>query len=337
MMDLKGLAAHLDLSITTVSRALAGYSDVSDNTRARVKRAAEALGYRPNVAAQRLKTGRAGAVGLIFPQGTGGHGDPFFMSLAAGIGQALARHDLDLLLSTTNAVQDELRALERVIHGRRVDGIILPRTRWDDPRVDLLLKSNIPFVTHGRTARADKHAWLDIDGEDAFRQATERLIHLGHTRIALINAPQDYAYARHRHAGFFKAMTQAGLAMPDDYLREGPAIPETGQQETIKLLARPDPPTAILCVTDRVAYGCLAAVKSMNLMAGRDIAVIGYDDLPSSAFTEPPLTTMAQPIDEEGHRLVSILLDLISGASPRLHQELWQARLIIRQSDQPLN
>ncbi len=152
-MDLRTLSAQLGLSITTVSRALGGYSDVSSGTRERVLAAAAAAGYRPNRAAQRLKTGRADAVGLVLPAGSGAYADAFFAELIAAVGAALAERDLDLVIAATRAGESETDAFRRLAHGGRIDGVIVPRTLWDDPRVDFLIGARIPFVTHGRTRR----------------------------------------------------------------------------------------------------------------------------------------------------------------------------------------
>lgn len=332
---IRALAQELDLSITTVSRALAGYSDVSEVTRRRVEQAAERRSYRPNASARRLKTGRADTIGFLLPMGAGGYSDPFLAELLASIGARLAESDIDLLVCPLPEGPGELAAIRRLVEGRKVDGVILPRTRWRDARVDLLLALDAPFVTHGRTSVADAHAWLDIDGETAFREATERLIAFGHRRIALINAPGRFAFAGYRRNGFASAMRASGQGVDPGMIVEADPASDMGRREAARLLSLPDAPTALLCATDRIAIGALSAIFDMGKTAGRDVSVIGYDDLPFAANTNPPLTTMRQPIAAEGRELVDMLARRVAGAPITTLQTLWRADLVARRTDGP--
>jgi LacI family transcriptional regulator len=333
-MGIRVLAQHLGLSITTVSRALAGYSDVSAATRARVEEKAAELGYRPNASARRLKTGRADAIGLLLPAGPSGFGDPFLAELIGAVGAALAERELDLVVTAVEDGAAELPALRRLVTGRKVDGVIVPRTRWHDPRVELLLELGFPFVTHGRSARSSEHAWLDIDGERAFSLLAERLIAAGHRRITMLNAPESYAYAVTRAAGFRDAAKRAGIGAPlAPILPLDAATAEEAEAAVAGLFAAGSPPTAIACATDQIAYGVIAGLRAIGRRAGRDVAVVGYDDLPLSAMTSPPLTTMRQPIRREGRRMVEMLLDRIAGRPAAELAELWQAELVERESD----
>jgi LacI family transcriptional regulator len=331
-MSIRKLARSLDLSITTVSRALAGYPDVKEATREKVRAAAQAAGYRPNASARSLKLGRADAVGLIVPNTS--RGDPFLSEFVAGLGAALAARDLDLLVTAAAPGEAELAAIRRVHDARKVDGFIVPRTRWHDPRVDLLLDLGVPFVCHGRTERARDHAWLDIDGEAAFVRATERLLSLGHRRIGFIGAPEQFTYARHRREGYRKALAQAGIAADEApvVVAERAAI-EDGTAAAARLLALPSPPTAILAATDMLAFGALSAIRAAGLGVSSDVSVIGYDDLAMAAHTVPPLTTMRQAIVDEGRTLVELLLGRIGGKPVEQLQVLRQAELVVRGSD----
>jgi LacI family transcriptional regulator len=332
-VSIRELARTLDLSITTVSRALAGYSDVSTATRDRVRAAADSMGYRPNASARNLKLGKANAIGLVMPA-VGPGGDPFLSELIASVGAALAAHDLDLVVTSAPDDDAVLGAIRRVADGRKVDGMILPRTRWHDPRVDLLVELNIPFVCHGRTSRAAEHAWLDIDGEAAFSEATQRLVALGHRRLALVNAPGVFTYARHREAGFRAAMNAAGLA-PVAVVAAARARFAEGEAAAGALLDAPSRPSALLCATDQLAIGALAAIRKRGLKAGADVSVIGYDDIAISTHTDPPLTTMRQSIADEGQELVRLMLDAIGGKPAGELQTLWRATLVARASDGP--
>ena len=332
-MSLTAIARSLGLSVTTVSRALGGFSDVAAATRMRVEAEAERIGYHPHAAARRLRSGRSEAVGVVLPSGPGQFDDPFFLRLLGGIGAGLATHGFDLIVTAARPGAAEMAAYRHLAEGRRVDGFIVARTRQHDARIGWLLDRGMPFVAHGRTMEPRSYAHLDIDGEAAFAAATRRLIGFGHRRIGLINAPGELMFSHHRAAGWCAALAEAGL--PPGPSAEGEATEETGMHLATRLLRAAEPPTALLCATDRLAAGALHAIGFAGLRAGQDISVIGYDNLPLSTYTDPPLTTIEQPIDRAAERLVQILMALLGGASPAGFADLWPARLVPRASDGP--
>jgi LacI family transcriptional regulator len=332
-VSLRAIATRLDLSVTTVSRALGGFPEVAAATRARVHAEAERIDYRPNQLARRLRHGRSESIGLVLPAGAGQFDDPFFLRLLAAVGPALQRAGLDLLVMTARPGAEELRAYRHLIEGRRVDGMLLARTRRDDPRIGYLLDRGAAFVAHGRCEDPRPHAFLDIDGAAACRTATERLIDFGHRRIGLLNAAPHYLFAHHREQGWRAALAAADL--PPGPLRHAEPSEEAGFSLMRALLAERDSPTAVLCATDRLAVGALHAVSQAGLRAGRDISLIGYDDLPMASCTDPPLTTIEQSIFRAGARMVEMLVDLLGGADPATLREVWPARLIPRASDGP--
>ena len=332
-MSLRTIAKHLGLSVTTVSRALGGFPEVAAATRVRVIAEAERIDYRPNQLARRLRHGRSEAIGLVLPADAGQFDDPFFLRLLAAVGPPLQQAGLDLLVMTARPGAEELRAYRHLVEGRRVDGMLLARTRRDDPRIRYLLDRSTPFVAHGRCEDPRPHAFVDIDGVAACQMATERLISLGHRRIALINAAPHYMFAHHREQGWQAALAAADL--PRGPVRHGEPSEEAGFTLMRALLAEREPPTAVLCATDRLAVGALHAASQAGLRIGRDISLIGYDDLPMAGCTDPPLTTIEQPIARAGARMVQMLVELLGGADPATLTEIWPARLIPRASDGP--
>lgn len=332
-MSLRAIARRLDLSVTTVSRALGGYPEVAAATRARVLAEAARIRYRPNQLARRLRHGRSEAVGLVMPADAGQFDDPFFLRLLAAVGPPLQRAGLDLLVMTARPGTEELRAYRHLIEGRRVDGLLLARTRRDDPRIRYLLDHGVPFVAHGRCEETRPYAYLDIDGAAACQAATQRLIEFGHRRIGLINAAPYYMFAHYREQGWRAALQAAGL--PPGPVRHAEPSEEAGFTLMRALLAEPAPPSAVLCATDRLAVGALHAVSQAGLRTGRDLSLIGYDDLPMASCTDPPLTTIEQPVARAGARMVAMLRALLDGADPATLQEIWPARLVPRASDGP--
>ena len=332
-MSLAQIARTLGLSVTTVSRALGGFEEVALATRERVRAEAARIGYRANKTARRLQSGRSEAIGLVLPANPGQFDDPFFLRLMAGIGPRLAAADLDLIVMAAPPGPEELRAYQHLVHGRRVDGVLVARTRRHDDRISFLLDNNFPFVAHGRTQDPRPYAWVDTDGGAAMAEATERLIALGHRRIALLNALPSFNYALDREAGWRRALRNAGLA--DTLRAESPPTEAEGESAARSLLQRPTPPTAILCATDRLAAGALRACIGSGLVVGHDVSVIGFDNLPFASYIHPRLTTIEQPVEASGQMMADMLLKLLAGADPALLNATLPTRLIVRASDGP--
>jgi LacI family transcriptional regulator len=334
MSSLRRLAKQLNLSVTTVSRALDGYDDVAPRTRERVQALATELNYSPNAAARSLRRNKAEAVACTLPQGTSHVGLASLVNMMIAAEPTFAAAGLDLLILPTSEARDELQVLRRLIDGRRADAFVLLRTFRDDPRVAYLLEKNIPFVTHGRTQSTVKHASIDGNGAQGFGDATRELIRLGHRRIAHLAAPQEFMFAFDRHRGWQSAMTEAGLAVS---MLEQTALPNEigGRDGALALLARKPRPTALLCATDAMAMGAMRAVQELGLAPGRDVAIIGHDDLPSAQFTSPPLSTMRIDAADVGSQLAGLLLRRMKGEPIESLQIVLPVSLVLRGTHGP--
>jgi LacI family transcriptional regulator len=312
--SLRDLASSLGLSITTVSRALDGYPDVSEATRARVRAAADSAAYRPNAAARRLRRGATDIVTLILPTEPGHFDEPLYIQMLAPIGDCLARAGYDLTLIAATPGADETKMYRRIVEERRADALIVVRTRHQDPRVQYLAAREFPFVTLGRTECARPYAHVDGDGEAGFRLTTERLQALGHRRVTHLAAPSAFTFSGLRSRGYAAAMAAAGLQLR---VIEDLASEEGGYRAAKLALSATPRPTALLCATDRMAIGALRAAREMKLSVPGDLSVIGHDNLPATAFSDPPLSTMELPIEETGERLAEMVLARLGGADPR--------------------
>lgn len=332
---LKKLANLLDLSVPTVSRALNGYPDISEATKQRVMDAANAMGYRPNPIAQQLRKQRTDTVGMIIPGARGQFADPFFLEFLDGVGAALREAGLDLLVTSAPPGPEEMDTYKRWVEGRRIDGLILARTRVMDERVAYLHEAGIPFVCHGRTSVPGTHPFLDVDGRGGFYQATSYLIELGHTRLGFIGAPPEVQFGHHRMAGFREALAAYQLPYVEKWVRHGDLSERSGCDAALTILGSDPRPTGLLCANDSMALGALYAAQQLGLKVGSDVSVIGYDDLPVSRFVSCPLTTIRQPTRQAGRRVVEILKALLAGAPAETLQELWQPELVLRASAGP--
>ena len=345
-MSIAVLAESLGISISTVSRALNGYSDVSAKTRARVKAAAEKMGYQPHPAAHRLATGRTGVIALVSSVRSGNYLDATFSALLSGAADGLRAHGYFAVSVVLPVGEDELSELSRFLDGRLVDGVMLARTRTLDPRVALLQQRGIPFVTHGRTVANEAHSWVDADNEYAFFKATQRLIGLGHRHIALINGQPNLTFATLREQGFRNACQQAGLDPVHCQVRHGEVTAASGEQIATELIASctndvkvkgqfATKLTALLCATDAVALGAMRAIRAAGLAVGRDISVIGYGNTEAGQYAEPPLTTLDYANVDNGRHLAELLMRQLGGEPASSLTQLEPVHLIPRQSDGP--
>ena len=245
-MNLKQLAKTLNLSQTTVSRALNGYPEVSEATRERVREAARRHNYRPNPAAMRLAKGATGNIGLVLPADADGALDPHFGAFLSGVSDTCARMGYDVLIAPGRLSAADA-AFERLLGGSHVDGMILPGTRVRDERVARAIEAGLPLVVHGRTARPEAgYSFLDIDNRDAFARLTQHLVAQGHRRIGLVNADPEYFFAAEREAGWVDALEASGLPQSRDLVRSGAMSESFGYEAASDLLGRERRPTAIV-------------------------------------------------------------------------------------------
>jgi LacI family transcriptional regulator len=312
MAQLKDFARQLGLSVTTVSRALDGYPDVSAKTRARVIAAAAAADYRPDPAARRLRRGRADTVAALLPGGPGAELTALMEALGT-CGAALAQDGLDLIMVPARDEAEESRRLARLVARREADAFLIVRTRRRDARVDWLLAHGVPFVTHGRTDRAAEHAHLDGDAFSGFRDAMRRLAALGHHRIGHIAAPGDFMFAHLRRAGAEAGAKEAGVRLT---IAEAPPDAAGGHAAARALLAGRPRPTALLCATDAIAIGAARAVREAGLRPGADVALWGHDNIAAAAFLDPPLASMEMRGEDLGGQLARLLVARLGGTDP---------------------
>ena len=337
-MSIARLAKHLGLSEGTVSRALNNYPDIAEKTVARVRKAADELGYRPSTTARRLARGVVETIGFVLPARDGHQIDPFLAEILDGLATELALSDWDLLVSAVPEGHDEVEVMDRLIRSAKVGGFVVARTKRHDPRIDFLRTSHIPFVAQGRTENCDDYAWLDIDNEKAFVDAVNYLVGLGHRKIAYLGGDPDLNYAWQRRLGYLNATKANGCDILPGYMHDGITDELAAREAVLEILKLPDHPTAILCVTDAVAIGAIHALAHAGIDVGSEISVIGFDGLPMGEAIHPGLTTMSQAsyqIGREVGRIVVAQANKANSPASGFSQILWEASLTVRGSANP--
>jgi LacI family transcriptional regulator len=340
-MNLRELSAQLGLSQTTVSRALNGFPEVSEETRARVRAAADLHGYRPSAAARRLATGQSGTLGLVFPGERNMLGDLLFTEFLGGCVERASQLNYDVTLGMAHGSQSEEAVYRRAVRNARVDAMILSSPLIADPRPALLRQLGMPFMIHGRTQSAEPYGFLDIDNEGAFFAAAKLLADLGHSRVALFNGETAFNFAADRERGFRRALEMRGIAVDPGLISSGAMIEASGLSQAKRLLELPKDrrPTAFVCSSIGVAIGVKRACAAQGLGIGKDIALIAHDDrihdMGAESF-DPPLTATQSSIGDAGRRIVELCVGMLREPQAPLPSEVWPVDLVVRGSTMPV-
>lgn len=335
-VTIEDIARRVGKSITTVSRALHDYNDVSAETKALVQQVATEMGYVPSTMAQRLQKQRSDTIGLILPTFGPRFSDPFFSEIIAGIGNRAAKLGYDLLVSTRPPGEEEERAYRDNVQSRRVDGFLVVRTRRDDRRIKYLREVGFPFVAFGRTNGDMGFPYVDEDGEWGMGLLAEHLLEMGHRRIGCILAPRHFSFSQHRLNGLLKGLQDHGLKLDPSLVYEADLTERGGYQAAKALLALQERPTAIVSCNDLMALGAIRAAQEEGFAVGKDISITGFDDIPMAEYAHPPLTTVRQPIYQIGAMVCKMLIQLIQRRPLEQNQVLLKPTLMIRQSSGPL-
>jgi LacI family transcriptional regulator len=321
---IRDVAEQAGVSIATVSRVLNDRADVSAETRERVREVARAVGYSADPAARGLVTQRTQLVAVVVGDNAG-HRDLsllFFGKVMAAISRRLALAGYDSLL---------LQPLELGLH-HRFDAAILIGIDGSDPLVTDLWVRSVPYVGVDVRVGGRRNAFVGSDHAAGVRLALTHLYELGHRRIAHIAGARNTVAGADRIAAFQHEMGVLGLELPDEYLREADFSSAGGYRETRALLALDERPTAIVAASDLMALAALQAIREAGLQPGRDVAVVGFDDIEAAALAYPPLTTIRQDREKLGTLAAERALELIEHADVRGNDTILPVELVVRAS-----
>ncbi|MFI6943116.1 LacI family DNA-binding transcriptional regulator [Streptomyces sp. NPDC050418] len=328
---LADIAAQAGVSEATVSRVLNGKPGVAAGTRESVLAALDVLGYERPV---RLKQRSAGLVGLITPE----LDNPIFPAFAQVIAQALTRQGYTPVLATQTPGGSTEDELTEMLVARGVSGIIYVSglhadTTADTGRYDRLRAQGVPHVLINGFSPHVKAPFVSPDDRTAMEQAVTHLTALGHRRIGLALGPKRFVPVQRKTAGFLTAVHERlglGEEAAREFIQHSLYTLEGGQAAATALLDRGC--TAVICASDMMALGAIRAARARGLTVPGDLSVVGYDDSPLIAFTDPPLTTIRQPVPAMGQAAVRALLEEIDG-TPAPHSEfVFMPELVVRGS-----
>ena len=321
---IRQVAERAGVSIATASRALNDRGDVSAETRERVRKAATSLAYSVDRSARALVTQQTRLVATVVGDNAG-HRDLsliFFGKVLAALSHRLAQSSYDAVL---------LQPLDVDPH-QRFDAAVLIGVDDDDALVTELAGRDVPLVGVDVRCSGDRSAYVGSDHAEGVRLALAHLYALGHRRIAHVAGAPNTLAGSERLAAFRGETDRLGLDLPDEYVRRGDFSSASGYREACALLALPERPTAIVAASDLMALAALQAIREVGLEPGRDVAVVGFDDLEAAALAYPPLTTIRQDRRELGTLAATRAIELIEHPEGTVRTTVLPVELVVRAS-----
>ncbi|MFF7216359.1 LacI family DNA-binding transcriptional regulator [Streptomyces sp. NPDC008238] len=329
---LEAVAARAGVGRGTVSRVVNGSPQVSPRSRAAVEQAIAELGYTPNRAARSLVTSRTDSVALVIPESeTRLFSEPYFSAIIRGVSSGLEGSDMQLLLVLVRDESERAR-LATYLTEQRVDGVLMVAVHRDDTLPDLLAERAIPTVLAGRRGAAEPLGHVRADNEGGARAAVRHLLEGSRRTIATITGPLDMDVARARLDGYQEALRNAGITTDEKLIAVGDFTEEGGRAAMRELLQRRPHLDAVFAASDVTASGAILELRAAGRRIPDDVAVIGFDDSIVARHTDPPLTSVRQPIEEMGHTMASMLLDEIAQRGKSRPEVILPTQLVVRQS-----
>jgi LacI family transcriptional regulator len=330
-VSIRDISKHVGLSVSTVSKALNGYTDIADKTRATVLKATRDLGYHPNTVARNLRRQRTDKIGIVHPAHA--FESEIMTGFFRGVVLAAEAHGYNLTLYTAPAADSE--ALRQICRSREVDGMILMGTSIAgvfQASVKLLQQEKIPFVVLGHSVTSKNVPFVASDNKAGVQSLMKHLLEQKHKRIAYIARPDDPENNTARFNAYKNALKKANIPFRSDYVVQAPySSPYSGMKAVQELLELSKPPTAVIAFNDHIAIDACRAALEQGFKIPHDLAVAGYGDIPSSLVTTPAITTVAMPLKDMGETAFENLLTIIeTGKTPA--SKVFPTQLVMRAS-----
>ncbi|MEM8557089.1 MAG: LacI family DNA-binding transcriptional regulator [Bacteroidota bacterium] len=320
------------VSRSVVSRVLNNKPNVSDEARRRVLEVIEKYNYRPNSAARSLVTDRRLELCVFVPRRSDATlATGYWPLVLLGVSEAASERGYSVSLTTVDASsRDEV--VERTVESNRFDAFVMIRLEAADLLVEAITAAGRPCVMIGHDAAYDHIASVDVDNEAGAYLAAKHLVDLRHEVIGLVHGPSELQETEHRRAGYERALREGGLTVPEAFVAHHPYTQEGGYAAIRAWHDAGALPDAVFCASDVHATGALLALYELGVRVPDEIAVVGFDDLPSSQFAIPPLTTVRQPVYDKGRRAAEMAVDLIGASETSVVHETMPVELMVRAS-----
>lgn len=325
---MRDVAQRAGVSVTTVSHVINNTRTVSDASRQSVLQAMEELEYRPNALARSLRRRKTNTIGMIVPDSA----NPFFAEIARAIEDASFAQNYSVILCNSEGDLEKQRTYTKVLVENRVAGILFLAAGLSTELVDDLCRQRVPLVVVDREVPGVEVDTVLTNHAQGGCLATQHLIDLGHRRIACITGSSEVAPSADRVIGYRATLEDNGLAFDERLVVKGDFQYRSGYEATRQLLRGEVKPTAIFACNDLMAVGCISAATELGFRIPADLSVVGFDDVRLASFTNPPLTTVAQPKVEIGRLATEMLLERMIDPDARPHFRRLDTELRIRNS-----
>lgn len=330
-LTLEQIAKLSGVSRSTVSRVINNHPSVKPHVRQRVMEVIAETGYHPDPAARSLASRRSGIIGLVIPRAVQSlFTDPYYPRLTQGVAQACNANDYTLSLFLFHTEDEEQKLYPRVLRTGLMDGLIVSASQIGDPLIRQLIDNCVPFVMVGRPNDLPGVSFVNVDNAVGVYTAISHLIRLGYKRIATITGPLNTTVGLDRRQGYLDALNDRNRSIDETLIVEGDFTELGGHAAMQRLI--PHQPDVVLIASDTMAFGALRALREAGLSVPENVAVVGFDDLPTSALADPPLTTIRQPIRRVGAQAVETLIDILTNGPEPPRRIILSTELIIRSS-----
>ncbi|NRB14478.1 MAG: LacI family DNA-binding transcriptional regulator [Rhizobiales bacterium] len=317
---LKDIAYITGLGVTTVSRALNDAPDIGKATKARVRLVAQQIGYRPNRAGVRLRTGKTNVISIILNTEEEVMG--MTASMLNGLAKAIGETTYHLVLTPYNLDQDPLDPVKYVVETGSADGIILSRTQPNDPRVRYLTEQKFPFVTHGRTNMGLEHAYFDYDNQAYAASAVAALTARGRQQIGLIAPPNFMTYSTHMLEGLHTELEKHNLVEVPIRNINTDSTANQIEAEILRIMMSKQPLDGIICASPHSAMAAIAAVETSGRVIGKDVDIVAKETFDLLNRFRPDLIVFEESFKSAGYALGKMVISIINGDEPSKHQML---------------
>ncbi|MBX9996204.1 MULTISPECIES: LacI family DNA-binding transcriptional regulator [Priestia] len=332
MTTIKDIARVAGVSVTTVSRALNGYSDVNEKTRQKIAAVAKELNYSPNTLARGLVMQKSKTIGLLV-SGISRESvkDNFTFEVLCGVNERASTLGYDLILFNTNTMMQREKTYTQLCRERRVDGAIIQGIKKEDPYLKEVVESDIPCVLVDIPVHSNSVGYVTTDNALGAKKAVEHLASLGHKHIGMINGHEDAFVSQERLNGYREALKECGLSFRSEWVVSGDFEEKKAEKAACEFLNRHKEVTAIFCASDLMALGALKACKELGLHVPKDISIVGYDNIVLASYSSPNLTTVGQEVYQIGYQAADLLIEMLEGKETNTKRYL-DTKLIIRES-----
>ncbi|MEH7293642.1 LacI family DNA-binding transcriptional regulator [Priestia megaterium] len=332
MTTIKDIARVAGVSVTTVSRALNGYSDVNEKTRQKIAAVARELNYSPNTLARGLVMQKSKTIGLLV-SGISRESvkDNFTFEVLCGVNERASTLGYDLILFNTNTMMQREKTYTQLCRERRVDGAIIQGIKKEDPYLKEVVESDIPCVLVDIPVHSNSVGYVTTDNALGAKKAVEHLASLGHKHIGMINGHEDAFVSQERLNGYREALKECGLSFRSEWVVSGNFEEKKAEKAVRELINRHKEVTAIFCASDLMALGALKACKELGLHVPKEMSIVGYDNIVLASYSSPNLTTVGQEVYQIGYEAADLLIEMLEGKETNMKRYL-DTKLIIRES-----